>query len=68
MRPTIWVGALDYPLFVRRCGTFDGASVVQLPSNGPVTAGVLVHQVWRAHGHVDAVTDKSRLSKHAAEL
>jgi hypothetical protein len=68
MRPTVWVGALDYPLDVRRCGTLDAASVVMLPSNGPVTAGVLVHQVWRAHGHVDAVTDKSLLSKHAAEL
>jgi hypothetical protein len=68
MRPPIWVGALDYPLIVRRCGTFDAASIVMLPANGPVTAGVLVHQVWRAHGHVHAVTDKSRLSKHAAEL
>jgi hypothetical protein len=43
MRPTIWVRALDYPLFVRRYRTFDAASVVQLPSNGTLKLSIGTH-------------------------
>jgi hypothetical protein len=68
MRPTIGVGALDYPLHVRRHRTLDAASVVQLPSNVPVAAAVLVHRDSVLMKNMNVVTDVSRLSKHAAEL